>query len=173
MKTCTYKLGEKTFSSEADLDNYIINNYDNILKMVSNKDMLFSFEKSITNILDSELDAARAKLKDVKAAALAEYLNLDDAIEKNSKSVSVLNWIANVGLAKPINRKDYQSFKVPALVKDKGISTEEAENIVKNEFASWTYKQQLGRGLHYVMGLVFNANYTLTTDKARQLLGQS
>ena len=163
------------FKSEESLDEYILSNYDKILGYIDNKTNLFSFDKNTIATLDSAQREARAKLKIVKAQALAQYLNIEDTIETtDSNHISVMNWIARIGLANPINREDYRRVGVSNIrANDPSITVEQANKLIDKEFASWSYSQQLGRGLHFVTGLIFNRKTDLTAEDARLELNSS
>lgn len=178
MKDCVYTLvlngKEIKIKNETDLDNILLDNFKSFLKEVKNSNTLFSFDKTTLDVLDSAQEEAKSRLKEVRAKALAEYLNMDENITYQDGAVSVLDWIANVGLANPINRNDYRKEKVSDLkANDPTLSDEQANKEVDKEFASWSYSQQLGRGLHFVTDIIFNTKVKLTPSKARIKLNTS
>ena len=115
MKNCVYTLKingkEIKIKNETDLDNMLLDNFQSFLKEVKNSNTLFSFDKTTLDVLDSAQEEAKERLKEVRAKALAEYLNIDDNISYTDGAISVLDWIANVELANPINRDDYRKKK--------------------------------------------------------------
>ena len=167
MKNCVYILKingkEIKIKNETDLDNMLLDNFQSFLKEVKNSNTLFSFDKTTLDVLDSAQEEAKERLKEVRAKALAEYLNIDDNISYTDGAISVLDWIANVELANPINRDDYRKKKVSDIrAENPTITDEQANKEIDKEFASWSYSQQLGRGLHFVTDIIFNTKVKLT-----------
>jgi hypothetical protein len=178
MKNCVYILKingkEIKIKNETDLDNMLLDNFQSFLKEVKNSNTLFSFDKTTLDVLDSAQEEAKERLKEVRAKALAEYLNIDDNISYTDGAISVLDWIANVELANPINRDDYRKKKVSDIrAENPTITDEQANKEIDKEFASWSYSQQLGRGLHFVTDIIFNTKVKLTPSKARIKLNTS
>ena len=132
MKNCVYTLKingkEIKIKNETDLDNMLLDNFQSFLKEVKNSNTLFSFDKTTLDVLDSAQEEAKERLKEVRAKALAEYLNIDDNISYTDGAISVLDWIANVELANPINRDDYRKKKVSDIRAENPTITDEQAN---------------------------------------------
>lgn len=95
MKDCIYTLvlngKEIKIKNETDLDNILLDNFKSFLKEVKNSNTLFSFDKTTLDVLDSAQEEAKSRLKEVRAKALAEYLNMDENITYQDGAVSVLD----------------------------------------------------------------------------------
>lgn len=95
MKDCVYTLvlngKEIKIKNETDLDNILLDNFKSFLKEVKNSNTLFSFDKTTLDVLDSAQEEAKSRLKEVRAKALAEYLNMDENITYQDGAVSVLD----------------------------------------------------------------------------------
>lgn len=95
MKDCVYTLvlngKEIKIKNETDLDNILLDNFKSFLKEVKNSNTLFSFDKTTLDVLDSAQEEAKNRLKEVRAKALAEYLNMDENITYQDGAVSVLD----------------------------------------------------------------------------------
>ena len=189
---CTYtlknnKTGELiTFNSEAKLDKYIKTHYTEFEGLV---DHAFRFSKDYTVKLSSDYEKSRATLDKDRAAAKkkkketiqtfgsngAGVYDVIEAEESTSEGyISILNFIAEQGLVKPLDKDAYKA----ALQKEalKGVP-QDAENreaiflettnyIEKIEFPYWQYLQEIGRGFHYIFDKIFdpNAPHTISLE---------
>lgn len=174
MNNCTYTLNGEIYKGESNLNDIILNNYEELIKIIP-EDSLFSYDKTTKDLLDIEQKQASQRLKVTKSEALAKYLNTDDDTKYDDGYLSVSDWIIKNKLANGVDRKAYKIFKSSQLQTDNPTLTlEQAENLINKDFTSWTYTQYLGRGLHYVMQTIFNSkNPKITPSSIRESLNNS
>lgn len=182
---CSYTLRDNksnkviTFTSEKALDNYLKLHYTEFEGLINHA---FRFSKDYTNILSSDYEKSKAILdKDREAARAAKKKkdtvktfassgsNIYDVIESDDATsggyVSVLNYIAQQGFVKALDRDAYthalesEALKeVPSDAQNKEAILLETRNYIeKVEFPYWQYLQEIGRGFHYIFDQIINA----------------
>lgn len=178
MKKCKYtiNIGDKqlSFTGEQALDNYLLENFDTLLKEIKNKNTLFSFDKTNLDKIESGLTEAKKNLNKVRKEALAKYLNIEDNIKYEDGASSVSDWMIEKKLAKPVDTEDYKFNRTAQLKKENPkIKDSEIEELIAHDFASWEYSQQIGRGLHYVMQTIMDTSSKVTAEQVRKRLSNS
>ena len=141
-------LDGQTYTEEA-IDEHLKRNWSDAISLIgSQANMLFSYDRTVEDVLDDARTEARDAFQHAVSQALVQQANTEESVAYNDGFTSVTRWIENNGLFAGVDRAAYRAHTENTLFPT--LTKAQRDEEYRKIYASWSYTRKIGRGFHYI-----------------------